>query len=295
VISILRELRDDSVDIEATADAIWIRSASSEFRLSAEDPAEFPPVAAFSESSYHVVPAKSLKEMIRRTLFATDVESTRYALGGILLELKDNQLSLAATDSRRLAVVTSNCKSEGEQAESTSPVVPAKAMSLIERSITDSEEEVYLAVHTNDVVVKCGLSTIYSRLVEGRFPKYQDVIPAQSNATIDMVVEPFYSAVRQAQIVTNDESRGVDFQFADGQLTLSSKAADVGESKVELPISYEGDDVTITFDPRFVADFLKVLELESQVQLSLIDSESAAVLRSGEDYTYVIMPLSRER
>ena len=121
------------------------------------------------------------------------------------------------------------------------------------------------------------------------------MIPAQSNATIDMVVEPFYSAVRQAQIVTNDESRGVDFQFADGQLTLSSKAADVGESKVELPISYEGDDVTITFDPRFVADFLKVLELESQVQLSLIDSESAAVLRSGEDYTYVIMPLSRER
>jgi DNA polymerase-3 subunit beta len=255
-------------------------------------------VAAFDEKNYHIVPSTVLRQSIRRTIFATDVESTRYALGGVLLELEPATMSMVATDSRRLALVKSVCRSQGmDEAGSLSPVVPAKAMSLIEKSISDEDEEVLVAVHANDVLVKTGRSTIYSRLVEGRFPRYRDVIPQEANATLDLVVGPFpfYSAVRQAQIVTNEESRGVDFQFKDGTLTLSSQAAEIGQSKIELPIAYDGAELTITFDPRFVADFLKVLEPESQVELRLIDSESAAVLRSGEDYTYVIMPLSRER
>jgi DNA polymerase III subunit beta len=296
VISILRELTDDVVNLEVTEEAVWIRSGHSEFRLSAEDPAEFPTVAAFDEKRYHVVPGSALREAIRRTIFATDVESTRYALGGVLLELQGEVATLVATDSRRLALVKSVCRSQGvEEPENTGPVVPSKAMSLIERSISEDDEEVLVAVHANDVLVKCGNSTIYSRLVEGRFPRYRDVIPNQANAKIELLVAPFYSAVRQAQIVTNEESRGVDFQFAPGLLTLMSQAADIGQSKVEMPIAYDGSELTITFDPRFVADFLRVLEPEDQVRLDLIDPESAAVFRAGDDYTYVIMPLSRDR
>jgi DNA polymerase-3 subunit beta len=110
-----------------------------------------------------------------------------------------------------------------------------------------------------------------------------------------MVVSPFYAAIRQAQIVTNEESRGVDFAFTKGQLTLKSLVAEIGQSTVELPISYEGDDLTITFDPRFVAEFLRILSPETNIQLRLVDSESAAVLSTEDDYTYVIMPLSRDR
>lgn len=296
VISILRELTDEAVRLEISGDAVWIRAGHSEFRLSAEDPTEFPPVAAFEEQQYYIIPAGSLRQMIRRTIFATDVESTRYALGGVLLELQQEKLTLAATDSRRLAVVDSACRSEGDvKAGNANPVVPSKAMSLIERSLGDEDEEVHLAVHANDVLVKTAHSTIYSRLVEGRFPRYRDVIPSQAPIKIDLLVGPFYSAVRQAQIVTNEESRGVDFTFTSGTLRLSSQAADIGQSKVELPISYEGEELTITFDPRFIADFLRVLEPEKQVTLSLIDPESAAVFRSDDAYTYVIMPLSRER
>jgi len=143
--------------------------------------------------------------------------------------------------------------------------------------------------------VKSGPATISGRLVEGRFPKYRDVIPADSNCSIDLVVGSFLSAVRQAQIVTNEESRGVDFAFTPGVLKLESQAADVGRSTVELPISYEGSEIVITFDPRFVAEFLRVLEPESSVRLDLIDGESAAVFRTDDAYTYVVMPLSRDR
>jgi DNA polymerase III subunit beta len=294
--AILRELRDEKVSLELVDEALWVRSGQSEFRLPVMNPAEFPSVAPIDQREFLLIPGKVLKEMIRRTLFATDPESTRYALGGILLETTPNRLGLVATDSRRLALVHAPCTVEGAQAARPSPpVVPAKAMSLIERSVPDTDEPVKISLQPNEVAIQSSQFTIYSRLLEGRFPKYQDVIPASAPHSVELVAGPFHTAVRQAQIVTSEESRGVDFNFTAGSLILKSQAADVGESRVELPISYSGDELTITFDPRFVADFLKVLGPETQVKLELTSSEDAAVLRTSDGYTYVIMPLSRDR
>ncbi len=294
VISILRELTDEHVDFEISEDRVKIRSGHSQFQLSAEDPAEFPPVAEFNETSFYKIPGHVFREAIRRTIFATDVESTRYALGGILLELGSEGVALVATDSRRLSLQKAPCTSEGShESENATPVVPRSAMSLIEKSIED-ESEVLVAIHQNDVLVKSGHSTIYSRLVEGRFPRYGDVIPSDSNHIIELVVGPFYSAVRQAQILTNEDSRGVDFHFANGTLTLKSEASDVGSSQIELPISYDEEPIIVKFDPRYISEFLRVLDPEKQVALHLIDAESAAVFRTDDNYTYVIMPLSRE-
>jgi DNA polymerase-3 subunit beta len=296
VLQILRELSDDVVKLEVTGDAVWVRGGYSEFRLSAEDPAEFPPVASFEEDSYHVLPAGALRQMIRRTVFATDAESTRYALGGVLMELNPERATLAATDSRRLAVVSAPCRVEGKPTPpATPPVVPGKAMALLERVLAEGDVEAKLAVHANDIVVQAGGVTVSSQLVQGRFPDYKKVIPSNFQATIELVVGPFYSAIRQAQIVTNEESRGVDFTFSKGTLRLSSQAADIGQSKIELPIGYDGSDVTITFDPRYIADFLRVLEPGTALRFQLIDQESAAVLATDDHYTYVIMPLSRDR
>lgn len=296
VLAILREMQGDSVSIEATDSGIWVRGDRAEYKLGSENPAEFPAVAEFGEQPCHTISARLLRQMIKRTLFATDTESTRYALGGVLVELKGETITLAATDTRRLAVVRGQCAgSGGGGAENPAPVVPSKAMSLIERSLTDENESVSIAIRQNDVLVKTSHATIYSRLVEGRFPRYQDVIPTQSQITLDLTAGPFYSAVRQAQIVTSEESRGVDFQFKSGLLTLCSRAAEIGESKVELPIGYDGAELVITFDPRYIADFLRVLETEQPLKLELSDSESAAVFRTEDGYTYIAMPLSRDR
>jgi DNA polymerase-3 subunit beta len=152
-----------------------------------------------------------------------------------------------------------------------------------------------VAINANDILVRCGQSTIYSRLVEGRFPEYNKLIDTSKSHVATIEIDSFHSAVRQAQIVTSEESRGVDFSFANGLLTLQTIAADVGESKVEIPVSYDGDAVEITFDPRFITDFLRVLKPESTVALHLVDSESAAVFRTDDGYTYVVMPLSKDR
>ena len=294
--SILRELTDERVSLESDANSVVVRGGRSEFKLPTAPASEFPGVPEFDAEKFHVVPAPLLREMIRRTVFATDVESTRYALGGVLLEIDKKGIALIATDGRRLALMLAEAHAhEGHTTEGATPVVPTKAMNLIERSLHGENTEVSLAVVDNKVLVRSEGSVISSVLLEGRFPRYQDVFPKSPHAKIEVVAGPLLSVVRQGAIVTSEESRGVDFRFADGQLTLESRATDVGQSQVELPIAYDGEKVEITFDPHYVIDFLRVLDPETTVTIELIDHESAAVFRTGDGYSYVVMPLTRER
>ncbi|MFY8056430.1 MAG: DNA polymerase III subunit beta [Planctomycetaceae bacterium] len=294
--AILRELQCETFELHVDDRTILLKAGGSRFRLTSEDPREFPPVPRFSEDSFFRVSAPVLRQMIRRTSFATDTESTRYALGGLLLEFSEGLLTLAATDSRRLAVSNAICEPQGDpQVPTRTTVVPTKAMGLLERSIDAEADFVDIVVHDNDVLMRAGACTVSSRLVEGRFPRYRDVIPPNGSVNIPLSAGLFYSAVRQAQIVTDEETRGVDFQFTRQLLTLSSAASAVGDSRIELPIEYEYDDLQITFDPKYVAEFLRVLNPETLVDLQLTDGDTAAVFRVEDSYTYVVMPLTQDR
>ncbi len=293
--SILRELADDVFEMEVDGDKILIKAANGKFRLTSEDPKEYPPVPEFKEADYYRVSGPVFRLMIRRTEFATDTDSTRYALGGINVEFDDGRVNLAATDSRRLAVSTAVCDSVGTpKVISKATVVPTKAMRLLERSADPKSEFIDISVADNSVTMRAGNVTVYSRLVEGRFPRYRDVIPKKSKNIVPFSVSPFFSAVRQAQIVTDEEHRGVDFTFNDSLLVIKSQAS-VGDSSVELPIEYGGEKMKVAFDPKYVSDFLKVCSPEAIVDLHLIDADTAAVFRVEDSYTYVIMPLSGDR
>ena len=295
--SILRTSNDLELNLEADGDHLWIRGLHSEFQLPAEDPSLYPEVPDFAATSYHVVKAADLRKLIRRTIFATDVESTRYALGGVLVELTSETITMVGTDGRRLAKMTAAATAENGAASPTgSPVIPVKALKLIERNLADDDIDVHLAIQSGAaVLVRTERAVIYSRLVEGRFPRYQDVFPASVEVKIPLEAGPLRLAVEQASIITSEESRGVDFQFCDGALKLTSQAADVGSSHVELPIAYEGRMLEITFDPRYLADALKTLDDNATVTAELIDSKNAAVFKTDDQYTYVVMPLTRDR
>ena len=142
-----------------------------------------------------------------------------------------------------------------------------------------------------------GSAVFYTRLVEGRFPPWQDVIPKRDETNkIDIPVGPMYSALRQAAIVSSDESRGVDFTFGNGSLVMSNSTAEVGESRVEIPIPFaESDELTITLDHRYVADFLKVLQPDNTFTFDIQSGDQAAYCHTTDDYGYVIMPLSKDR
>jgi DNA polymerase III subunit beta len=295
--SILRTSADEELAIESDGDHLLVRGLHAEFKLPGEDPSLYPEVPDFAATSYHVVSAADLRKLIRRTMFATDVESTRYALGGVLVELTPDSITMVGTDGRRLARMVASAEAEnGAPSPTGSPVIPVKALKLIERNLNDDDPPVHVAIQAGAaVLVRTEQAIIYSRLVEGRFPRYQDVFPSNVEVKIPMEVGPLRLAVEQASIVTSEESRGVDFQFADGVLTLASQAADVGSSHVDLPIAYDGKAVEITFDPRYLTDALRTLDDNAPITAELIDSKNAAVFRTDDRYTYVVMPLTRDR
>jgi DNA polymerase-3 subunit beta len=294
--SILREIADTTLLIETDAHSTVVRGERSELRLAAENPDEFPAVSGFAESSFHLVPARLFRELIRRTLFATDTESSRYALGGVLLEMVSDRITAVATDGRRLARMEGPAQSvEGHQTREATTIVPTRAMQLIERSLSDADAEIQVAARANDLLVHSPRTTIYSRLVEGRFPKWRDVFPDRRGAIqIEIATGPLYAAVRQAAIVASDESRGIEFTFGDGSLVLAGSTAEIGQSRIELPIAYPGAPVTVTLDHRFVADFLKVLDAEKTVHVDIENGESAALFTTDDGYGYVVMPLARD-
>ena len=293
--SLLQESSDEKLRIESDGSRMRIRGERSEFQFPTQNPDEFPVVRAFEEQKYHQLPARFFRELVRRTVYATDTESSRYALGGVLIELSADSIVGVGTDGRRLARQEGPAESVGGHATGDHTVIPARAIQLMERAIADNDENIQFAARENDVLLKSQRTTIYSRLVEGRYPKWRDVFPRyEEMPRVELPVGPFHSAVRQAAIVTSEERRGIDFQFGDGRLVLAGHGAEAGESRIELPIAYEGQEIPVKLDPRFVADFLKVLDPDKTITLHLRDSESAVVCTTDDGYAYVIMPLSRE-
>lgn len=296
--AILRESSDTTFRVETDGQKTLVRGERSRFNLPSESPAEFPAPAAFDAEAYYQAPTRLLKEMIRRTIFATDNESSRYALGGVKFELaEDGKLIAVGTDGRRLAKMEGPLEKVGDAAPiGDATIVPMRSLQLIDRTLVDEEAPTKFAVRANDATFATPTATLSTRLLEGRYPKWRDVVPTRSDsAKVELTVGPFFTAVRQAAIVTSDESRGVDFTFGDGSLVLDGAGPEVGESHIELPIGYAGDKIEITLDPRFLIDFLKTLDAEQSFTMDLVDSDSAAVALTDDGYTYVLMPLARDR
>ena len=269
-----------------------MRSAYGNWEMPSEDPANFPDLPAFAEEKYHQLKAADLRVMIRRTVFAAASDIGRYSMTGVLWELEDDKARLVATDGRRLALMEGPATAVGgHTTKGQTPIVPSKAMTLLERNLQDDEEQARVGFRPNEVLFRTERAMVYSRLVEGRFPDWRKAMPQKHTARVPLTTGPFLSAVRQAAIMTDEESKRVRFQFAKGKLTLRAQGAEAGQSRVELPVEYTGKNLEISFDPKFVTDMLRVLEPDTPLVLDMNDSASPAVFRHEPNYLYVIVPL----
>jgi DNA polymerase-3 subunit beta len=250
-------------------------------------------VPAFADQPYHELPAGMLREMIKRTIFAAAVENPRYAVTGVLWELENSTARLVATDGRRLAVTEGTAEVHaGHGTKGQTHVVPTKAMQLLERNLQDPEEKIRVSLRPNEALFKTERAMVYSRLVEGRYPPYREVFPKKQTVKVPLTVGPFFAAVRQAAIMTDEESKKVTFTFAKKKLTLQAKGGATGRSKVEMPIEFDGKSIDISFDPKFLTEMLRVLNADDSLTLELIDSTSVGLFKCAPNYSYIVMPLS---
>jgi DNA polymerase-3 subunit beta len=297
LLAILRESGEEELTLEADDNRCLIRTPGSEFEMPSEDPADFPDIPTFADNRCHELDAKTLRTMVRRTVFAAGKgDNARFNMSGVLWEVDGERVRLVATDSKRLAMAEGPAIGHGgHDTKGQSHLVPTKAMNLLERILQDDDEEtVRVSLRPNEVLFQTQKerATVYSRLVEGRYPPYREIIPKKSSAKVPLPVERFLMAVRQAAIMTDEESKRVGFHFADGRLRLEAQGAATGRSKVEMPVEYDGPPLDISFDAQYVVEMLRVLEADEPLTLELTDGSRPALFRSDKNYMYLVMPLS---
>ncbi|MBL7139569.1 MAG: DNA polymerase III subunit beta [Planctomycetes bacterium] len=295
--AILRELDVDTISISSTEQETTIEAPGAHFSVLGDDPADFPQVPEFPESGAFEIAADELLALVERTLFATAKENTRYALNGVLWEVEGKNVTLVSTDGRRLSLARGKCK-DGP-AEKVSAIVPSKAMLLIQRcmaDVSDASQPARVVLGEKEILVESppvdgSRRVAYSRLVDGHFPKYDDVIPKDFDKKATLGAEAFLSAVRKAALLTNEESRGVTLKFSAGELVLTSRTPEMGEAEIRMPAVYEGDPLEIGFNPNYLMDAAKVVDAPELV-FSFKSSSKPGMLTEGKTFIHVIMPVS---
>jgi len=290
-LAIFREAQDEELVIESGPQTTTLRGETTEFELGSEDPTAFPEFPSVNGDGYAEISSEVLKTLIHRTIFAAATESPRYAITGTLWEIDANTIRLVATDGRRLAIAEAPCTSHGSPVNKGPHVVPTKAMHLLEKNLPDSSDLVRVTLRPNEALFQTGQATIYSRLVEGRFPAYKDVLPKKTPIKVLLVAGPLHSSIRQAAVMTEQETKRVLCSFKPKMLVLEAQSPNAGRSHVELPIDYNGKSVEIAFHPTNLTGLLRVLNPSDELTLSMSDGKSPALFRLGDNYSYVVMPL----
>ncbi|MCI0701700.1 MAG: DNA polymerase III subunit beta [Planctomycetia bacterium] len=300
LVDILRESTDETISLDAGKDGVVAKTAGGRFEMPGLDVNEFPDIPTFDDGGrYHELSAGTVRTMIKRTAFAADKKDTtaRFALTGVLWEAEGKVAQLVATDTKRLAMCEGPASVYGpaDSVKSTH-LVPLKAINLLERNLTDDKELVRVGLRTNDALFQTERAMIYTALVQGKFPAYRDhIAKARRDATqkLALPVESFLARVRQAAIMTDDESMRVDMTFESGKVTLEARGANTGSSEVSLELpEYEGPKVEIAFAPEYLIEFLRSLEGEPTVTLEMSTGTKAALFRAGDSYSYLVMPLT---
>src|SRR5581483_8599957 len=286
LVSILRETSDDEITLDAGDEMTTIRLSTGRFELPGGDVAEFPEIPAFDDGGkYHEVTAGVLRTLIRRTAFAADKkESTRFAVTGVLWEAENKTVRLVATDTKRLALCEGPADVHGgSDPKGQSHLIPLKTITLLERNLTDDGEMVRVALKPNEALFQTERALIHTRLVEGRFPPYRSIIPKKLDIRLQVPVADFLARVRQAAIMTDEESKRVDFHFEKGQVTLTARGPETGTGEVTLALpEYAGPVVDIAFDPAYLVEMLRAIEGEPTATLEMTDGQKPALFRVGD-------------
>ncbi len=285
---------DDTLTLETTGDATAIKGSDAHYKVFGYNAEEYPPITSFEGEPDFTLSAGAMRQLLDRTRFAAAREMTRYAINGVLFERKGKKISLVATDGHRLAQTKDDVSAEGKD---ISAVVPIKAINLIEKLLTDPEQTVAMQFKENKLFVQVSseaggvTATMSCSLVEGTFPPYGDVIPKDSDKKVSLNRERFLSAVRRASLLTNEESKGVRLSFGSGTLSISSRAPEMGEAKIDLPVEYAGEAIEIGFNPTYLMDALKVADSEV-VTFEMKTPNKPGLLKSGPGFLYVVMPVN---
>jgi DNA polymerase-3 subunit beta len=291
LIDILRTMpADQTVSLESSQNKLILKGGKSKFTLQTLPAEDFPLVQeAANFGPAFSVPQKTLKELLGQVSFAMAVHDIRYYLNGILFVAEGKQLSLVATDGHRLAFASATLDVEVPKQE---VILPRKTVLEMQRLLSDNEGAIEMQFASNQAKFSFGGMEFVTKLVEGKFPDYNRVIPKNHKNAITLGRQPLLASLQRTAILTSDKFKGVRLNIDPGTLRVASNNAEQEEAVDELDIDYSGDSIEIGFNVTYLIDVLTNME-QDMVKVELSDSNSSALITIPDNHSfkYVVMPM----
>ncbi|MBT8046100.1 MAG: DNA polymerase III subunit beta [Pontiella sp.] len=286
--SICRDLPSHQVDIGVSNDDVaTIISGSYSCKLEGLSKDDFPPMPTFEESYSYTLQQGTFKDILQKTSYAASTDDSRAILNGSLMAFRENKLTTVCTDGRRLALVEQEIEMP-EDAE-VDIVVPTKTVNELIKTLED-EGDASIKTSATQVAFEFGNIFIISKLIDGTYPNYRQVIPSQCEERIAIDREMLLSAVRRVSLMLDDQSASVKVMITENRMELLTSSPEVGESRESVSVKYSGKDITIAFNPAFLMAPLKHLDSD-EIYLELSDELSPGVIKTNVPFLYVIMPI----
>jgi DNA polymerase-3 subunit beta len=278
------------IDIKLEKEKAVIKSGRSRFTLMVLPASDFPSIEAAQWERSITLPQKALKELLEKTQFCMAQQDVRYYLNGLLLEVGANKLRAVATDGHRMAMSEAPLGSHGEGDKQV--IVPRKGVQELTRFLESSDETVDVLLGSNHLRVVFPNLTFTSKLIDGRFPDYNKVIPQKQTILLKLDRDLFRETLNRAAILSNEKYRGVRFSIAPGTLRVTAHNPEQEEAQEELAIDYQGGELDIGFNVTYISDAIGALD-STVVEFGLSDANSSCTLRSPDEhrYQYVVMPM----
>jgi DNA polymerase-3 subunit beta len=286
--SIVRELPSAEIVLEVDSKSVAsIRCGPSYFKILGLPQEEFPPLPKFEGAKTFTLRQKDLKDGLRKTAYAISTDETRYVLNGILFSFKDNKLTLVATDGRRLALV--DLELEFPRSHEVDLILPTKAVTELSRLVSE-EGDIKMSVSENQVAFEVDGTLLVSKLIEGNYPNYRQVIPPEAKERIILERESFLNTVHRVSLLSSEKSNSVKLVFSKNNIDIIANTPEVGEARESLPVNYKGREFSVAFNPEFLMAPLRNLP-NDEVFLDLIDEMSPGVIKVQSPFLYVLMPM----
>ena len=294
---ISKELKEETIRLESEEDlGIVIRSGKSKFKLRGLSAEEFPYFPEIKERARLTLPAAFLQEMIRKSAFSVSNDLTRVALNGVLLHMpgsKSNLIVMVGTDGHRLSLVSRDIPGKKGDEKEIKVIIPRKTLQELKKYLDEgSRESIELVLSQNHVLFRDGEYTLLSRLIDGKFPSYDEVIPKENPSRLSLNRDAFQGAVRRVSILSDEKTHAVKLNLKKDELLISSSNPEMGEASETLAVGYSDEALELAFNVRYIQDVASALQGE-EMHLLFFDPLSPVRIEDPGDpgFIGVIMPM----
>lgn len=279
-----------NIEIQVDEERAILKSGRSRFTLSTLSATEFPSIDALISPFEFDISQKVLKKLIDQTQFCMAQQDVRYYLNGLMFELTENQIIAVATDGHRLAFSQANVNLD--PGEKRQVIIPRKAINEISRLLEDKDEEITVSLSENHIRINFDNVTFTSKLIDGKFPDYQQVIPQKGDNEVTSPRDNLYQAFNRTSVLSNEKYRGMRLQLSENQLQATVHNPEQDEAEEVIEVSYSGDEFEIGFNVAYLLDALSTIKSD-EVVMQLTDSNHSCLLFGSDDVDskYVVMPM----